>query len=227
MSADSPTLNVYIAYEYLAAQQFGELLLGLQGVYDELLYADAPFLRQLPSAPAARLRIETIETGNSVTVYLAHGITQLVGSADPSLVRAAGGVAALTATGTLIMRLFHRAEDLRAKFLRDSRANEREQIEIASKKLDLAGKARELGASAAEIEQIRQASLAEVTTALAEQAPGRPPAQQDALAERLMPYLETIARIVADENIREVRITPPDPAPGPTANPSHLPPAGR
>jgi hypothetical protein len=55
MPANASDLSVYLEYEYLAARQLGGLLLGLHGVYDELLYADAPFLRQLPTAPAARL----------------------------------------------------------------------------------------------------------------------------------------------------------------------------
>lgn len=212
---ETSTLSIYIDYEYLAAQQFGELLIGLHGVFDEFLYADAPYLRQLPSAPAARLRIETVEIGNSLTVYLVHGITQLVGAADPALVRVASGMAALTATGALVIRLLRRAEDLRAKYMSDSRADERARLEIAEKRLDLAGKGLELRASAAEIEQIQQTRLADTKAVLAEQAPDRQPEQQDVLAVRLMPHLDAIARIMTDDNIRAMRITLPEAGPGP------------
>lgn len=211
MPANASDLSVYLEYEYLAARQLGGLLLGLHGVYDELLYADAPFLRQLPTAPAARLRIDTVETGSSVTVYLAHGITQLTASADPSLVGLASGMAALTATGALILRILHRFEDLRAKVMRDSRENERAQIELADKRLDLAAKVLELSVSLGEVEQVKRAQLAEVKTVLAEQTPDRTPDQQDALAARLMPHLDAIAQVVSEESIRAVRIVLPDP----------------
>jgi hypothetical protein len=211
MPANASDLSVYLEYEYLAAQQLGGLLLGLHGVYDELLYADAPFLRQLPTAPAARLRIDTVETGSSVTVYLAHGITQLTASADPSLVGLASGMAALTATGALILRILHRFEDLRAKVMRDSRENERAQIELADKRLDLAAKVLELSVSLGEVEQVKRAQLAEVKTVLAEQTPDRTPDQQDALAARLMSHLDAIAQVVSEESIRAVRIVLPDP----------------
>lgn len=214
MPEDRAVLSVYLDYEYLAAQQLGDLLLGLHGVFDELLYADAPYLRQLPSAPAARLRIETVETGNSVTVYLAHGITQLVGSADPALVRVMSGAVALTATGRLVIRLLHRAEDLRAKILRDNRADERAQLELAEQRLELAGKGLELRAAAAEMER-RQVLQEDVRAALAQVVPDRQPDQQAALAERLTAPLELIIRTVDSDNIRSTRITLPEPGPEP------------
>lgn len=214
MPANASTLSVYIDYDYLAAEQLGGLLLGLHGVYEELLYADAPFMRELPGASAARLRIDTVETGNSVTVHLAQGITQLVGSADPSLVQVAGSTAALTATGVLILRFAHSFENLRAKIMRNSRTNELAEIEVADKRIDLAAKAREASTSRAEVERAERPRLAEVEVALADQAPDRTPAQRAALAERLMPRLDAIALILAEGNIREVRITLPDPPAG-------------
>jgi hypothetical protein len=207
-------LSFYIDYEYLAAQQLGDLLLGLHGVFDDLLYADEPYLRQLPSAPAARLRIQAIETGNSMTVYLVHGVTQLVGAADPALVSVASGAATLTATGMLILRLLHRAEDLRGKYLRDSRADEQAQLDLADKRLDLARKSLELRAATAELEQ-RQLRVEDVKTILAKQDPNRQPEQRSALAEQLMPSLELIVRTIDSDNIRSARITLPEPGPGP------------
>jgi hypothetical protein len=211
MPANASDLSVYLGYEYLAAEQLGGLLLGLHGVYDELLYADEPVMRQLPGGPAARLRIAAVETGNSVTVYLAQGITQLVGSADPSLIQVAASTAALTATGALILRFAHGLEKLRAKIMSDNRTNELAEIDVADKRMDLAIKAREAGASRGEVERAERPRLADVEVVLAEQTPARTPAQRAALAQRLLPRLDAIALILAEENIREVRITLPDP----------------
>ncbi len=208
MADEMSALRIYIDYEYLAAQQLGELLLGVHGLFDDLLYADAPYLRELPSAPAARLRIETVETGGSITVSVVHGITQLVGSADPALVSVTSGLAALVATGSLVLRLLNRAEDLRAKWLRDHRIDEHHKLELADKQLDVIGKGLELRALA-ETAQSRQLSLEDTKAVLAEQAPNRPPDQQDALAERLKPHLDAIAQIIYDDNIRRVSITLP------------------
>jgi hypothetical protein len=215
MPANASALSVYLDYEYLAAQQLGGLLLGTHGVYDELFYADAPFWRQLPNAPAARLRIDTVETGNSVTVFLAQGITQLVGSADQPLVQVASSTAALTATGALILRFLHGWVNLRAKITRTSREHKLAQIEVADKGLDLAIKARDAGISLAEVERVERPRLAQVEAILSGQAPGRTPDQRAALARRLMPHLDAIALVLAEENIREVRITLPDPPAGP------------
>lgn len=208
MADDLPALSLYLDYEYLAAQQFGDLLLGLHGVFDELLYADSPVLRHLPTAPAARLRIKTVETGSSITVYVIQGVTQMVGSADPSLVGVASGLTALAAAGTLIMRLLHRAEDLRAKWLRDNRANEQQQLDVAAKRLDVFSKELQLRELAG-TKQNQQARLEDTLAVLAEQNPDRNPEQQSALAGRLTPHLDAIARIMYDDNIREMRVTLP------------------
>jgi hypothetical protein len=208
MPEEASALRIYIDYDYLAAQQLGDLLIGLHGLFDEILYADAPYLRQLPSAPAARLRIQRIDTGNSVTVYLMQGITQVVKSADPTLVSVTSGTAALAAAGTLILRLLRRAEDLRAKWQHDSRLDEQRKIELAGKRLDLAGKELELRALA-ESEQNRRMRLADAKAVLDQQTPNRDPQQQEVLAERLAPHLDAIAQLVYDENIRRIEVTLP------------------
>jgi len=208
---DSPVLTIYVSYEYLAVQQLGTLLLELDGLFDELLYADAPDLRELPSAPAARLRIQTVVTGESITVSVIQGVTQIAGSADPSMVGIASGMAALSAAGMLLLRLLHRAEDLRAKWLRDSRENDQQHLELARKRLELRGRELELNASMADAAQSRRSAFLVTLAVLAEQAPSRDPDQQEALAERLMPHLEAIARIAGDENIRTIRVTAPKP----------------
>lgn len=209
MPDDSPVLTVYVGYQYLAAQQMGILLVELHGLFDELLYADRPIFRELPSAPAARLRIETVVTGESITISLVQGVTQLMGSADPSMVGIASGMAALSGVGMLLLRLLHRAEDLRAKWLRDSRENDRQQLELAEKRLDLRSRELELNARGADAAQSRRAALLDTLAVLNELAPGRDPDQQEALAERLMPHLDAVAQIASDENIHTMRVTVP------------------
>jgi hypothetical protein len=200
-----PAIRVYLDYDYLAAQQLGEFLLGLHGLFDEVQYAAAPHLRQLPSAPAARLRIETAETGGSITLSLVAGVTQLVGSADPALVSVLSGVTVLTIVGTAITRVLSRAEDLRAKWRHDNRVDEVERLEIADKRLDVIAKGRAL----ADLEQDRQSRLNDTKAVLTEYLPARPAEQQDALAERLVPHLDAIVRIIGDDNIRGVQIALP------------------
>lgn len=209
MPDDPPVLTIYLGYEYLAVQQLGILLLELHGLFDELLYADAPVFRDLPSAPAARLRVETVVTGESITISVVQGVTQVVASADPSVVGIASGMAALSAAGMLLLRLLHRAEDLRAKWLRDSRENDRQHLELDGKRLELRSREMELNASMAESAQNRRAVLLDTLAVLAEQVPDRDPAQQEALAERLMPHLDAIAQIASDENIHTTRVTVP------------------
>jgi hypothetical protein len=209
VSDDHSALTVYISYQYLAAQQLGTLLLELHGLFDELLYADTPEFRQLPSAPAARLRVESVVTGNSITISVVQGVTQMVGSADPTMVGVASGLATLSAAGMLLLRMLHRAEDLRAKWLRDSRENDRQRLELAGKKIDLLGKELQLSAHVAEAARNRQAIFADTVQVLAEQAPNRQPTQQEILAERLVPHLDAIAQVAYDENINTMRVTVP------------------
>jgi hypothetical protein len=205
MPEEAPAIRIYLDYDYLAAQQLGQLLLGMHGLFDEIQYADAPYLRQLPSAPAARLRIEHAETGGSIVVSFVHGVTQLVGSADPALVSVVSGVTALTATGTLIVRLLSRTEDLRAKWRHNHRVDEIERLEVADKQLDVIAKGRAL-ANMGEDPQFR---LDETRAVLAEYFPARPAERQATLAERLAPHLDAITQIIGDDNIRGVQITLP------------------
>lgn len=209
MPDDSLALVIYVSYEYLAVQQLGVLFLGLHGLFDELLYADVPEFRELPGAAAARLRIETVATGDSITVSVVQGVTQIAGSADPSLVGVASGLAALSGAGMLLLRLLHRAEDLRAKWLRNSRENDERELDLAGKRLDLLGKELQLSDRVAELARNREAILGDTLAVLAEQAPDRPSAQQEALAERLRPHLDAIAHLVYDDNISTVRVTVP------------------
>jgi hypothetical protein len=202
---DAPAMRVYLDYDYLAAQQLGELLVGLHGLFDEIQYAGAPYLRQLPTAAAARLRIEAAETGRSITVTLVPGLTQLVASADPALVSVVSGAAVLAAVGTAIMRVLSRAEGLRAKWRHDNRVDEMERLEIADKRLDVIAKERAL----AGLEQDRHRRLSDTRAVLGEHLPERAAQQHDALAERLLPHLDAIAAILGDDNIRGVRITLP------------------
>jgi hypothetical protein len=207
---DSPVLTIYVGYEYLAVQQLGILLLELHGLFDELLYADRPVFRELPSAPAARLRIETVMTGESITISLVQGVTQVVGSTDPSVVGIASGMAALSGAGMLLLRLLHRVEDLRAKWRRDNRENDRQQLELAEKRLELRSRELELNVRMADAAQNRQAVLLDTLAVLAELAPDRDPVQQEALAERLMPHLDALAQVASDQNIHTMRVTVPE-----------------
>jgi len=205
MPEEAPAIRVHLGYDYLAADQLGRFLLGMHGLFDEIQYADAPYLRQLPSASAARLRIEYAVTGSSITVSLVHGVTQLVGSADPALVSVVSGVTALTATGTLIVRLISRTEDLRAKWRHDNRMDELERLDVADRQLDVIAKGRAL----AGMEKGPQSRLNETEAVLVEYFPARPAEQQASLAERLAPHLDAITQIIGDDNIRSVQITVP------------------
>jgi hypothetical protein len=199
-------LRIYIDYEYLAVQQLGELLVELNELFDKILYAEAPYLRDLSSAPAARLRIASVVTGESITVCVTQGVMQVIGSSDPALVRVVGGAGALVVLGRLVIRLLSRVVDLRAKWRHDNRADESQQLELAEKRLDLIGKGLELR-SLIEAEQSRQLMIQDTMEILTEQLPDRSPAQLEALAEQLKPHVSAFMRTVSDPNIRRVDVT--------------------
>jgi hypothetical protein len=212
MPDNRSALSIYLDYDYLTARQLGGLLLDMHGVFDGLLYIDAPWLRHLKYEQEASLRISAVDTTSSVTVYLVQGITQVVGSADPGLVATVSGVAALTTMGTLMLRMLNRAEELRAKFLQDNRANEARQLELKEKRLALQGQELKLSARA-ELE--RGQRVTDAKAVLAEQYPGLSPAQRDALSEQLWPHLESILELTQAENVRRIEITLPETGPEP------------
>jgi hypothetical protein len=221
MTEEAEALRIYIDYDYLAAEQLAELLFRVHEIYSDILYSETPHLRQLPTAPQARLRVDTINTGGSVTVYLVQGITQVVASSDPTLVGVTTDVVALAATGTIILRVLSRWLDVRAKWRRGDRENEARRIEneagrielssrsldVESKRLDLLRKGLELRAHAeAQIHEHQEI----IQQAVDEQLPELSPQQRDGLASQLAPHLEALARLASEDNIRQISITPPD-----------------
>lgn len=210
MPDDPPATTIYIGYEYLAAEQLGILLTELHRMFDKVLYADRPAFRTLPDAPEARLRIETVVTGDSITIAVVQGITQVIGSADPAMAGIVGGAAALYVVGRLLLGILNRIEALRARVLRDNRENDRGHLELDAKRLELLGQQQELTARpTAELDSPR-ADLSDMLVVLEAAAPDRSHARQLALAERLKPHLDAIAQIASDENIHIVRVTVPE-----------------
>lgn len=209
MTEDAETLRIYIDYEYLAAGQLGELLIRLHEIYSTILYSEAPQLRQLPSAPQARLRVDAINTGGSVLMSLAQGINQVMASSDPTLVGVTSGIAALGATGTIILRILSRSLDVRAKWRRGDREDEAMRIQLDSQRLDVSGQELELRARAeAQIREHEYTGI--VRQVLAEQFPERPPQQRDELADQIVPRLDAIIQQLSQDNILQVSVTPPD-----------------
>ena len=215
MTEEADALRIYIDYDYLAAEQLSELLFRVHDIYSEaLLYSEAPHLRQLPTAPQARLRVDAINTGGSVTVYLVQGITQVVASSDPTLVGITSGIVALAATSMVILRVLSRSLDVRAKWRRDDREDAARRIELDSRSLDLESKRLDVLGKELELRTRAEAQVHEqkeiVLQTLAEQFPKRIPEQRDKLADQLAPHLDAITRLMSEDNIRQVSITPPN-----------------
>jgi hypothetical protein len=199
-------MTIYIDYEYLAAEQLGTLLAGLHGLFDEILYADFPAFRTLPNAPRARLRIETVATGNSITLSLVPGITQVVTAPGMAMTQLAGGAAALFGVARLVLGLAGKMETLRAKVLRDNRENELGKLEVKAKNLEVQSKQQELIPRPAAEPEFPRTDLSDILAVLQTMAPDRSRDQQEALAERLKPPLDMIIQVVSDKNIRIVRV---------------------
>ena len=210
MPDDPPVMTIYIGYEYLAAEQLGILLIELHRMFDEVLYADRPSFRTLPDAPEARLRIETVVTGESITMAFVQGITQVIGSADPAMTGVVGGAAALYVVGRLLLGTLNRIEALRARVLRDNMEHDRGRLDLDARRLEILSQQQELIARpTAELDSPR-ADLSDMLTVLETAAPGRSRDGHLALAERLKPHLDAIAQIVSDENIHIARVTVPE-----------------
>jgi hypothetical protein len=214
MTEEAEALRIYIDYDYLAAEQLSELLFRVHDIYSDILYSEAPHLRQLPTAPQARLRVDAINTGGSVTVYLVQGITQVVASSDPTLVGITSGIVALAATSMVILRVLSRSLDVRAKWRRDDREDAARRIELDSRSLDLESKRLDVLGKELELRTRAEAQVHEqkeiVLQTLAEQFPKRIPEQRDKLADQLAPHLDAITRLMSEDNIRQVSITPPN-----------------
>lgn len=208
MTDATPQLRLYIEYEYLAAQQLGELLAQLHLLFDELQYAEAPYLRQLSSTPAARLRVASAATGESITVYLAQGIMQLVKSSDPALTTIVGGTTGLVVLGRLLIPLLNRIGALRAQWRRDNRTDEYQRLQVTEKEIEVKGKEFELRQHI-EAQQARQIMLQETMEILTEQFPARTAVQREELAAHLQPHLDAFIRTASEPNIRRVEVTLP------------------
>jgi hypothetical protein len=203
-------MTIYIGYEYLAAEQLGILLIELHRMFDEVLYADRPAFRTLPDAPEARLRIETVVTGESITIAVVQGITQVIGSADPAMAGIVGGAAAVYVVGLLLLGILNRIAALRARVLRDNRENDRGHLDLDAKRLELLGQQQELIATPTAESDSPRADLSDMLVVLETAAPDRSHDRQLALAERLKPHLDAIVQIASDENIHIVRVTVPE-----------------
>jgi hypothetical protein len=208
MTEEAEVLRIYIDYEYLAAEQLGELLVGVHEIYNDILYSETQHLRQLPTAPQARVRVDAINTGGSVVVSLVQGITQVVGSSNPMLVGVTSGVAALAATSKIILRGLSRSLDVRDKWRRGDREDEAKRLELDSRRIENLGKELEVRARA-EAQNRERDDREIVLQVLAEQFSALSQQQRDELADQLVPRLEAITRVLSEDNIRQVSITPP------------------
>jgi hypothetical protein len=210
MADDPSALHIHIRFDYLNAQQLGRLLLGLDGIYEDVLYAEAPHLKGLPSSGQARLRVGTVRTGNSITVEVVQGITQVAASADPTLVGIASGAGTLLTLGLLLTRFLRSAigvldarEDLRDKKVRNQLEHERQRIEIDGLHLTLRGLA-----DIERSERIRR-QLEDVNLVLSEQVPQLTPARREELATDVQQRLQAVERVFGSANIQRVSIALP------------------
>jgi hypothetical protein len=216
MTEEAGILRIYIDYDYLAAEQLGELLIRVHEIYSTILYSEAPYMRQLPSAPQARLRVDAINTGGSVLVSLVQGVTQVIASSDPTLVGVTSGIAALGATGTIILRILSRSLDVRAKWRRGDREDEAARIQLDSRRLDLEAQrleflGKELEFRARAENQTRGHEYRDIVRqVLAEQFPQRLPQQREELADQVTPIVDAIIQQFSQDNIRQVSVSAPD-----------------
>lgn len=102
---DSFVLPMYIEYDYLPAYQLAAVLSAFDDLYSSFSHADDFARSQLTFPDTLRLRMVRVETGNSVLLTLGPGIQQIVEFFSDHPV---GGVAALAATGSLVLTSFSR-----------------------------------------------------------------------------------------------------------------------
>lgn len=103
--SDSFVLLLYIEYDFLPAHQLAAVLSAFDDIYSSFSHADDFARSHLIFPNALRLRAVRVETGNSVLLTLGPGIQQIVEFLSDHPV---GGVAALAATGSLVLTFFSR-----------------------------------------------------------------------------------------------------------------------
>jgi hypothetical protein len=107
-------LSVYVQYEFMSARQVSEILGGIDGLYEAFVRAESGVAYSVDRDDSARLRIASIDTGNSLTLNLIQGIQQLVYSADipTGAVVGAGGLALVWTARAIIGAFTHAARDI-------------------------------------------------------------------------------------------------------------------
>jgi hypothetical protein len=127
---------------YLNLHDLGELLVLLDDIYDALLYAFAPDLRNLPRYEATRLRFRTARQGSAI-IEITTGIAQVIQSIDPALKASIAGP--LTLAG--LIKLVKDTADWALDFRRRQRELAAEE---ANRELDLTQRRQELAVEAAQ-----------------------------------------------------------------------------
>jgi hypothetical protein len=105
--ADDDALPLYIAYDFLPAHRLGAILVELDRIHAGFCHAHDFARHDLTFPDSLRLRVDRVETGNSVQLTLTPGIQQVVEFVGSNPV-AVGGVPALVATGMLVVSFFSR-----------------------------------------------------------------------------------------------------------------------
>ncbi|GID27850.1 hypothetical protein [Paractinoplanes brasiliensis] len=149
-------MRVRIDYEgYFNALDLGEILVCLDGIYDQLLYSAYPAYRALPGARAARLRLRSLHSGSFV-IDLATGVTQVIESLDPMVRATIAGLPALATLAKITKDAADWALDFRGRIrTQDFEARSRE-FELAERQLDLDERRRALlGPMTGELRELR------------------------------------------------------------------------
>lgn len=122
--------------EYVNLHDVGELFVLMGRIYDTVLYAFTPDLRDSPRADAARLRLQTVQEG-SILVRLATGITQLTRSRDPVAEQRTEGPGTLRSVLGLVKEQADWALEQRRQRQELDRAARQSQIDLARQQLAL------------------------------------------------------------------------------------------
>jgi hypothetical protein len=205
---DEQRLTIYVSYdEYLNARQLSGLLESLDSLYDILRYASSPQLRGLLPRPAnTELRIAAVATGNSITIQVVEGVTQLVQSMDPALAGTIAGAPAVVALGALMYRILDKSEQLIHRTMTNKIERESSRTELAASRAELEHRKQELARHEFVV------ALHDAAALMQGQVPAVTPTDNhsssySAMSTEAMPALEQFLRVVEATNIRHVRIT--------------------
>jgi hypothetical protein len=128
---------------YLTARTLGELLICVDEIYDDVLYAQAPHYRALPGADAARLRVRGAAPG-SLIVDLVSGATQVIQATDPALKATIAGVPALAALAKMVRTAVDWGLEVRGRVREQNHQTEIQRLELTERRLELLGQTNQM-----------------------------------------------------------------------------------